>query len=467
MDKIKILRKKYPIFIYEAYHYRIAGSDLLINFDFRILPDFHFRPKVKIKNIPKRRLKKIKQNTLKNFIFHLGLAEIPSYWKLTCSPKIKIKAGFLGKSQKKWWKNLLLKGLGEFFYKNHIDFTSPSFISIETTFPKQEILASQGEIKKNAFLVPVGGGKDSALTLELLTKTRQSIYPFSLNQNSPAKEVIKVSGWSKNTILAERYLDKKLLELNRKAFLNGHTPFSAYLSFLSLLVALIFNLKSVVLSNERSANEGNLKYHNIIINHQYSKSFAFERLFRQYVKTYLTKDINYFSLLRPLYELQIVKRFAQYPKYFPAFLSCNEAFKTNSGRKKPTGKWCGKCPKCLFVFISLYPFLEDKTLIKIFNKNLFGDKSLLPLMKELTGQEKSKPFECVGTKNENLAALYLGLEKAKKTQKNPYLLKYFKEKILPLYPNIKKITDNIISAFDEKNNLSTKLKKLVKKQPFF
>ena len=152
--------------------------------------------------------------------------------------------------------------------------------------------------------------------------------------------------------------------------------------------------------------------------------------------------INYFSFLRQYTELEIARMFSRYPKYFPFFLSCNEAYKTDSGRKKPKKKWCGKCPKCLFVYAVLYPYLDKKQLLKIFGKDLFEDKKLLPVMKSLIGearlrpstmlgttarQRSHKPFECVGTKKESRMAFNLSLKKAKKLGKIPYLLKKYNE----------------------------------------
>ena len=232
---------------------------------------------------------------------------------------------------------------------------------------------------------------------------------------------MKLAG-CKKPVVAERKIDKLLLNLNRKGFLNGHTPFSAYLAFLTTLVASLFGQKYIALSNEKSSNEGNVKYLGRTINHQWSKSFEFEIKFRKYSEKYLTEAVEYFSFLRPLYEIQIAEIFSRYPKYFPVFLSCNEAYKTASGTKKPAKKWCGKCSKCLFVFMVLYPFLKKKEILKIFGKNLFQDKKLLPLLQQLIGERGFKPFECVGTRSECRKALKLGLKKAKKTGEVPYLL---------------------------------------------
>ncbi|GAI57675.1 unnamed protein product, partial [marine sediment metagenome] len=88
---------------------------------------------------------------------------------------------------------------------------------------------------------------------------------------------------------------------------------------------------------------------------------------------------------------------------------------------------CGNCPKCLFIYVALYPFLEKKQLLKIFGKDLFENKKLLGTMKALIGEGKFKPFECVGTYKESRTAFNLSLKKAKRIEKIPYLLKKFNE----------------------------------------
>jgi hypothetical protein len=289
--------------------------------------------------------------------------------------------------------------------------------------------------------------------LELLRQAKKEIKCFSLNPTEAAKKIMKIVG-CKEPIIVERKIDPKLLELNRKGFLNGHTPFSAYLAFLSVLCAVLFGQKFIAFSNERSSNEGNVKYLGKIINHQYSKSFDFEKRFREYSKKYLAKNVEYFSFLRPLYEIQIAKIFSKYPQYFNAFLSCNAAYQTNSGTKKPIKKWCGKCPKCLFVFVSLYPFVGKKV-IEIFGKNLFEDKKLLPLMLQLIGQRKFKPFECVGTKKESQIAFYLSWKKYRErfSVNLPFLLKYFQKNILPKYQNLEKEAKKLLNSWNKKHFL--------------
>jgi hypothetical protein len=183
------------------------------------------------------------------------------------------------------------------------------------------------------------------------------------------------------------------------------------------------------------------------INHQYSKTYDFEKKFREYCSTYLVNDLEYFSVLRLLYEIQIARIFSYMKNYFPVFLSCNESQKTYSGTKKKTGKWCGSCSKCLFVYMILYPFISKDELLSIFGSDLFEKKELLPILKELIGEKEVKPFECVGTRKEALVALYLSYKKGE----NSYLLKYFENNILPKHKDWEEMVVETMDHWNKKN----------------
>jgi len=277
-SKIQNLRKKYQKFIYGNYSWKISARNLEILFDFKIEPSIYFRPKVIIENVKKSQIKSVGKGVLDNLVFHLGLIELLSYWKATCSPEIEIQAGFLNKEQIRWWKELILNGLRQFFYENKINFTSPSFLKIipKSNKDKKSATAEKLPLLKNRILLPVGGGKDSIVSLEILKKAKENIRSFGLNPTKVALKIMKIAG-CKNPIIVKRKIDENLLKLNRQGFLNGHTPFSAYLAFLSVLLAAIFDFKYLAFSNERSSNEGNLRYLGKTINHQYSKSFDFEK----------------------------------------------------------------------------------------------------------------------------------------------------------------------------------------------
>ena len=129
MLKYKILRKKYPEFIYRNYKYETRGGNLKISFFFEIPPDIQFRPQIIVKKLSRTHLV-LTRNVLDNLIFHLGLMEMLSYWKATCSPEIIIEAGCLNQKQINWWRRLIINGMGQFFYENKIDWRRSNFLNI-------------------------------------------------------------------------------------------------------------------------------------------------------------------------------------------------------------------------------------------------------------------------------------------------------------------------------------------------
>ncbi|MFZ5376607.1 MAG: UDP-N-acetylmuramoyl-L-alanine--D-glutamate ligase [Patescibacteria group bacterium] len=442
------LRTRHSRLIYRGFSWKLLGSNLHITADFLLEPSIVFQPLLIIQGVGKERVEQIGTSKLDLLAFHLGLAELPSYWKAACPAEIVVEAGPLTEKQIKWWRKLIIKGLGEFFYLNKIDFTQDNFLKIRSVSEKiiptvpsssamafvktsasptvfegtpiltntetatdkptfhckdildpEEIICTPKKTDLPECLVPIGGGKDSALTISLL---QQHDLPFSvllLGPHSPAANEIAKKSKATEIIRARRQIDPKLLELNRAGYLNGHTPFSAYLAFLSSLVAQLFRKDRVLLSNESSANEGNVLFHSQTINHQYSKTLEFETAFRQYASEYLATP-EYLSWLRPLNELQIARLFSQFSKYRPIFRSCNVGQQKNI--------WCGHCPKCLFVYSMLAPFVDQAILSKeIFDHNLLEDQDNLQFATELLGFSKQKPFECVGTYEEVQAAFYL------------------------------------------------------------
>lgn len=393
MTKIDNLRGKHKQFVYQNFHTSVEQENLQITFSFLLAPDIAFRPQLTIKN-GTAGFSRVDRLLFDNLVFHLGLIESLSYWKAACSPEIKIQAGYLCDEQKDWWLDLLKNGMAEFFYQNKIDFRSDQFVNISSTGSKKfnpislSLTAAQP-------LVLVGGGKDSTVSIEVLKQLQEQPTAMIINPTPASEKLVKVAGL-KQTIIINREIDSRLLALNQSGYLNGHTPFSAYLGFLSLLVGSLFGFKNIIASNERSADEANTHYLGQAINHQYSKSWGFEQLFRGYVAKYISPSFNYFSLMRPLWEIQISKIFANFPQYFSSFRSCNR------GQKE--GIWCGQCPKCLSVYLLLLPFLKEKTAV-IFGKDLLADPAIKPVLTALTDQNQIKPFECVGTREEIKASL--------------------------------------------------------------
>ncbi len=317
--KFKELREKYKEFIFESYNISEDSDSIMLEYVFKIPDCATFNPKIKIlkKNM---KLKNIDSEKVKNMVFHIGLIELISYWKCTCSPKVIIKCGRLNENQKNWFKKLYFYGLGELFFTNGIKVSIDKFMEIVCEGEKIDVQEENDNLE--GYIVPIGGGKDSIVTLETLNVDRKKDYALIINPKPVTLECAKAAGFDTDNIIeVYRNIDQNLIELNKQGYINGHTPFSSLLAFLSYFIAYISGKKYVALSNESSANESNVLGEKI--NHQYSKSYEFEEDFANYSKDYLKGNVKYFSFLRPLNELQIAKIFSKYKKYHKIFKSCN------------------------------------------------------------------------------------------------------------------------------------------------
>lgn len=410
------LRNKYPLFVYEGAKVEKKEHSLDIEYSFYIEGLCKFKPTLSIETDNLSVINAFDSPLGKKLVFNMGLSEAVSYFKCVCPKKIDVKCGFLSKEDCAYWRHLWASGLGEFFYINGIEpGKEEDFIEI-TSNPalKEEVSFDVAVIGKN--IIPVGGGKDSCVTAYLLRKFKNDNMFFTVNDQKARTDCVKAAGYSEGDIIkVHRTIDKNLLELNKQGFLNGHTPFSAVVAFISLFAAYLVGAENIVLSNEASANEGNTENG---VNHQYSKSFDFEYDFNEYVKRNFTEKIHYFSLLRPFSELQIAKMFASRPEYRRVFRSCNRGSKQNI--------WCENCPKCLFVYGMLSAFLSDGEMKEIFSSDMFEKEELIPDFRGLTGLDPVKPFECVGTAEEYRTALAMKILSLKREKRElPLLLKIF------------------------------------------
>lgn len=398
-NKFLKLRKAYPYFVFQSYSISRTKTSLQAKFLFSLAGKYTFQPEIEIPFRDFYNAERLTDKVIENMIFHIGMIELISYWKAACPPKVIVRAGRLDEKQIAWWKKLYFHGLGELFYLNGIETDMESFLEIIPEGEPKEI--STVLLDSQQVLVPIGGGKDSVVSLELLKNSYLKVRPFLLNPREASLRTIDIAGFSeKESVVVNRKFDPELLKLNEAGFLNGHTPFSALLAFVSAFTALLSGIGNIALSNESSANQSTIPGSKI--NHQYSKSFEFEQDFDWYLKHYIHPRLHYFSFLRPLNELQIAYLFSGFPQHHFSFRSCNVGSKTDS--------WCGNCPKCLFTYVILSPFLPQEKLEKIFGNNLLKDENLVPVIDELDGKAAVKPFECVGTPEEVNAALWKSVE---------------------------------------------------------
>jgi hypothetical protein len=469
------LRTKYSTFTYSSYSWELSSNNsLVVVFNYHISSPnqetevIYFSPKVEIHNVTQEMVDLLGKDSIDTYVFHTGMSELFSYWKTTASPKIYIEAGFLSQEELGFWHTLLINGMGEFFFQNQIDFSAPDFVTFASNSKKKHLTTKSVEpnganSSRPKVLIPIGGGKDSSVTLEIL-KQHFEVGSYEVSAPEAARDTVSAAAVKpENQLKITRTLDKKMLELNKQGYLNGHVPISAFLAFLSVFTADLFGFTHIAISNERSSNEGNTWYCDKEINHQYSKTYEFESNFQKYVKNSLPEQAPfYFSFLRPLYELQIGKLFASMPQYHNIFRSCNRGQKENI--------WCGECSKCLFAWTIIFPFVGEDKMAEYFGKNLFTDENLWETTKELLGIADTKPFECVGTHEETIAAFHLSIKQYEGSQL-PALLEKISQELqsnqqLQAGPtgesDLDKRTESILQAWNSENSLPVEFEAVLK-----
>lgn len=414
-------------FYFKSYHFDSQSGNLMLNY--QIDEKYHFSEQLVF---PKDYgvLSSEKEALLEQIFFLTHIAFGISYYKAFLPKKIIVESGQLSQEQAAFFDKLYLNGLGEFSVKNDVDldihFPSSTKISHSFNLP----------LLKRA-LIPIGGGKDSCVTIELVKKISVPASLISIGCPMAIENCAQKSGLKH--IVIQRTLDSLLLDLNKKGkVLNGHVPISGILAFVLWAAAVLYDYRYVVMSCERSANVGNLTRKGLKINHQYSKSFEFERDFDIITRT-ITPNFHYFSLLRPLSEIHIARLFSERcANYFDVFTSCNKAFKLDETKRLT--HWCGCCDKCRFVFLILAVFIPKDKLIQIFGSNLLNDWTQLNGFEELLGFSGHKPFECVGEIDESRYAMQQLIDYSEWQQDK--IVSYFKEKLkMPLQANLFNVSD--------------------------
>ena len=314
-----------------------------------------------------------------------------SYYKAFAPGRVRCTAFDLDRVTAAFFRDFYVKGLAEFAWRNgvdlsglHIDASGEPPPAIEVALPCRTC-------------VPIGGGKDSIVAVECLRAAGENLVLFALGNAQPIEDTIRVADLP--AIRVTRRLDPVLFDLNAAGALNGHVPITGILSMIVLACAVICGCDAIAMSNEHSASAPNVAD----VNHQWSKSFEFERAFAEHVEKHVVRGVRYFSLLRPLTEVAIARRFARHEKYFPVFRSCNTAFRQDVARRP--GNWCCDCPKCRFVFLALAPFVAKPQLVAIFGRDMLDDAAQSDGFAELCGIVGHKPFECVGEVEESAAAM--------------------------------------------------------------
>jgi hypothetical protein len=344
-----------------------------------------------------------------------------SYYKAGMPPQIRVESMALDVATAAFLDELYRHGLGEFAYQNKLDLRGrirfPATAAAATAAPRLSL--------PRRTLVPIGGGKDSLVSVGLLAAANEDATAVWVG-NSPL-----IAACAARTGLPllnlRRGLSPLLFEYNKAGAYNGHVPVTAINSAIIAVAAILYGYDAIAFSNERSASSATLEYDGQPVNHQWSKGWAFEQAFGDLLHARVAADLDYFSLLRPLSELAVAARFTRSMRYDDVFSSCNRNFRILG--PQPIDRWCGQCPKCHFVFLALAPFMPKPRLLSIFGRNLLDDASLAAGFDALLEYQEHKPFECVGEGIESRASLAALAERAE--WREDALVARFAEEILP------------------------------------
>jgi len=320
-----------------------------------------------------------------------------SYYKAAVPPRIVIEGEPIDAATAALLEQVYLNGLGEFAYRNGLDLRG------RLQFPAEAGAAAPAPalgLGARA-LVAIGGGKDSLVSIEALRAAGVDQTVAWIGNSQLIRSCAERTGLP--TLNIGRALAPALFEINRQGAYNGHIPVTAVNSAILSLAAVLTGAGQVVFSNERSASYGSLIPGTGEVNHQWSKGWAFEQAFGQYLQQQVAADLHYYSLLRPLSELAVARQFARSEHYDAHFSSCNRNFHILG--EKPAQRWCGMCPKCHFVFLALAPFMPKPRLVRIFGRNLLDDPAQAAGYDALLEFQDHKPFECVGEGRESRAAM--------------------------------------------------------------
>jgi hypothetical protein len=330
------------------------------------------------------------------------LAAGVSYFKAAAPPRIVVETGPLSGAETALVRDLYDKGMREFAVANALPVPLGFDLSVDCS-PAKPGAAGSAEAPPAGVAVPIGGGKDSVVLVEALKALKVSAdlpaFLVAINVQPAIQRTADVAGLPLAEI--KRTISPKLFELNSAGALNGHVPITAIVSLIAVAAGYVYGYDTTLMALERSADEATALVDGVAVNHQWSKSTECELELRSVIAESVSHSIEYLSGLRSCGELEIARWFAGMPAYHAGFRSCNQAYRPGAR----FDAWCGRCPKCRFVFLMLAPFLEPDRLEAIFGHNLLDDPEQVEGFWDLCAAGR-KPYECVGEQRESLLAFF-------------------------------------------------------------
>jgi hypothetical protein len=332
---------------------------------------------------------------------HLALGV--SYYKKFLPPRIAHPYA-MDANEAAFWNSNWQNGLGEFLYVNKLD------VARVAHFGEQDGIKFEGSGASDASgaILGIGGGKDSIVAGELLKDVGVPVAGFVMATGEQLGQAASVAATMQVPLHAvKRKLDTQLIELKgQPGTYSGHVPISMIFGLVGAALAIAQKAAYVVVANEASASIPRIMWGDRAVNHQWSKSYGFEKDLQRFIQRSIAGQITYFSAVRQLTSIGIAKLFTKLPRYFEVFTSDNSVFRIDPA-KRPSGRWSLESPKSLSSYLLLAPWLSDTDVARIFTIDFLNEPSLSTLFLELTGVEGEPPLDCVGTVEELVLSVNL------------------------------------------------------------
>ena len=325
-----------------------------------------------------------------------------SYYKAAASSDITVEVP-LGPAARAAVTACYTEGLGEFLFRNALPYPPKLNWHWNDGSPAP---ASSQPASTHAIMA-FGGGKDSHAAMALMNEAGLPYEPVSIILDTKVGDRLAHMIGEPLTFI-HRHISPEIIALARaKQGYNGHVPITAINSLILTAYATMQGSGAVIFANERGASKPTIMHHGHAINHQYSKSIAFEGLMRAALAECVGENPQWFSLLRPYSELWIARLVATKAK--PAhdkFTSCNRNFIFAGTKVLADGeRWCGTCPKCVFTAAIFAPHCDAPEMDTIFGKDILNNETNVQMARDLCGLGDMKPWECVGDVEDTAAAL--------------------------------------------------------------
>ncbi|PKL31741.1 hypothetical protein CVV43_01275 [Candidatus Saccharibacteria bacterium HGW-Saccharibacteria-1] len=390
-------------FIFKSYFFDQASKTASFNYAFE--DGRAFTEKVAFKLTDNHNYNR---ETLDRALFLSFMLVGVSYYKTFPSEDVLIDFP-IDKWQVNFFNKVYQEGLGQFAYENGLK--KDDLAHFEANAEYSTVMAPN--YTGSGTLALQSGGKDSLLTASLLKSKSIDFAAWYLSSGEDYPSLLEFV--SPELIISNRLIDRNNLnQALGDGALNGHVPITYIVQSFAVIQAILMGKSDILVS---IAHEGEEPHHfigDLLVSHQWSKTWFAEEMFASYVARYISPNIRIGSPLRCYSELRVAELFVEnsWKLYGYKFSSCN-VYNYRQGANNKTLGWCGDCPKCVNSYLLFAPFLPKNKLCKLFGGvDLFARNDLIDTFKGLLGVDGfTKPFECIGEVDELRVAYHMAIKK--------------------------------------------------------